>query len=119
RSRQGTALSPYVILSVLLSLLTLWCALGKEAWHIKQNYLEHRVGIRGWCYSRRYQDAALEIVLRYSANFNVSYFGLYAVMNGKRRFLMARDEAELQQLASFISDRTGWRILQAKIDPRV
>ena len=72
----GTAVVPYAVLGVLPILLALWCALATEVWHLKQNCLEHRVGIRGWSYSHMYRNATLEIVLRYSTNFNIPDFRL-------------------------------------------
>jgi len=54
------------------------------------------------------QDADLEIVLRFSTKFNVPYYRLYAVVNGKSHFLIDRGEKEIQQLARFISLHTGW-----------
>jgi len=78
-------------------------------WHMERNCLVHRVGIGRLDYSRRYQDADLEIVLRLSTKFNVPYYRLYAVVNGKSRFLIDRGEKEIQQVAKFISFHTGWR----------
>jgi hypothetical protein len=104
------ALTPWLVLSVLLILLALWCAVGDELWHIEINCLVHRVGVGRWAYSRRYQDAELEIVLNFSTNFNVPYYRLYAVVSGKQNFLIERSERDLQLLANFISFHTGWRI---------
>ncbi len=78
-------------------------------WHLERNCLVHRVGIGRFDYSRRYQDADLEIVLRFSTKFNVPYYRLYAVVNGKSHFLIDRGEKEIQQLAKFISFHAGWR----------
>ena len=107
----GSGSAPLLGLTVFFSLLALWCALGDERWHVEQNCLVHRVGIGRWRYSRRFQDADLQIVARHSTDFNVPYYRLYAIANGRRHFLIERSENESQQLAKFISSHTGWRIL--------
>jgi hypothetical protein len=97
-------------LTLFLIVFALWCAFADEAWHLEKNLLVHRVGIRGWGYSRRIQNAELEIVLRFTTKFSLPYWRLYAVTNGKSRFLVERDVEELRQLATFISFHTGWQI---------
>jgi hypothetical protein len=67
-------------------------------------------GIRRWGFSRRYQDASLEIVQRFSTKWGRPYYRLYAVVNGKFYFLVERGEQELLQLAKFISQYTGWLV---------
>jgi hypothetical protein len=42
-------------------------------------------------------------MLRFSTNFNVPYYRLYAIENDKSHFLLDRGEQELRQLATFIS----------------
>jgi hypothetical protein len=71
--------------------------------------LVHRIGINGWYYSKRYQDAALEIIPRFN-KWGKPYYRLYASVNGKRHFLIERGEQELLMLANFISFHTGWRL---------
>lgn len=102
---------PWLLITMLLMLFAGWCALGTEVWRLQKNSLAHRVGVRGWGYSQRYQDADLQIVLHYTAQFSIPCFRLYAVVDGKRHFLIERGKEELQQLASFIAFHTGWSIL--------
>lgn len=104
-------IAPWVALTVFLTLFACWCAFGSEVWRLETNSLVHRIGVRSWGYSRRYQDADLQIVVGRSIEWSVPFFRLYSVMNGKRHFLFQRREEELQQLASFIARHTGWRIL--------
>jgi hypothetical protein len=87
-------------------------------WHLKRNCLVHRVGIGRSDYSRRYQDADLEIVLRFSTKFNVPYYRLYSVVNGKSHFLTDRGEKEMQDVARFISSQTGWRGVSRHVQRR-
>jgi hypothetical protein len=103
--------APLLGLIVFFSLLALWYAFGDERWHVERNCLVHRTGIGRWRYSRRFQDADLQIVARHNTDFNVPYYGLYAIANGRRHFLIERSEDELQQLAKFISSHAGWPIL--------
>jgi len=104
------ARTPWLVVSIFLILFALWCVVGDERWHIENNCLVYRVGVSRWAYSRRYQDAELEIVRNFSTNFNVPYYRLYAVVSGKQHFLIERSERDLQLLANFISFHTGWRI---------
>ena len=106
----GASIAPWVGITLALSLLAVWCAFADELWHIDRNRLEHRVGIGLWMYSRSYRDADLQIMLRFSTKFNVPYYRLYALENGKSYFLLERVEQELRQLATFISYHTGWPI---------
>ena len=106
----SAAATTWLILTVLLGAFALWCALGDEVWHLERNCLVHRIGVKGWGYSRRYQDASLDIRLYFSKNWGRPYYRLYAVMNGTSSFLMERDEQELLQLAMFISSHTGWPV---------
>lgn len=106
---RGSA-APWLIITLLLSLLALWCALADEVWHVENNSLVHRVGIGPFASSRQYRDAELAIMLRSSTQYNIPYYQLYAVVNGKSGFLMERGENELRQLANFISFHTGWPI---------
>jgi hypothetical protein len=104
------AVMPWLILSVILGAVTLWCAVGDEVWHVERNCLVHRTGVKRWGYSRRYQDASLDIRLRFSTTWNLPYYRLYVVINGNPSFLMERGEQELVQLAKFISHHTGWPV---------
>jgi len=104
------AATPWLVLTVFLSAFALWCALGDEVWHLERNCLVHRTGIGRWVLSRRYQNADLDIMLRFSTKWGIPYYRLYAVVNGRACFLMERGEQELQQLAKFISFHTGWQI---------
>ena len=104
------AATPWLILRILLGALALWCAVGDEVWHLERNCLVHRTGVKRWGYSRRYQDASLDIRLYFTKNWGRPYYRLYAVMNGTSSFLMERDEQELFQLARFISSHTGWPV---------
>lgn len=106
----STAVTPWLIFSFLLGAVALWCAVGDEVWHLERNCLVHRTGIKGWGYSRRYQDASLDIRLDFSSTWNVPYHRLYAVINGNSSFLLERGEQELLQLAKFISYHTGWPV---------
>jgi len=105
-----SAEAPWLILTVILGAVALWCALGDEAWHLERNCLVHRTGFRRWSVSRRYQNASLDIRQRFSRKWSFSYYRLYAVIDGRPSFLMERDEQELLQLARFISHHTGWQI---------
>ena len=106
---RSTSVTAWAVLSLFLSGLALWIALGDEVWHLEQNCLVHRIGINGWCYSKRYQDAVLEIVVRFN-KWGKPYYRLYATVNGKQRFLIERGDQELLMLARFISFHTGWRL---------
>jgi len=101
---------PWVGITLALSLLAIWCAFADELWHIERNHLVHRVGIGSWAHSRHYRDAELQMVLRFSTKFNIPYYRLYAIENGKSHFLIERGEQELRQLANFISFHTSWPI---------
>jgi hypothetical protein len=103
------AVGPWVGLTLFLSLLALWIAFGNEVWHFEQNCLVHWIGIGRWHYSRRYQDADLEIILRFD-RWNKAYYRLYAVVNGKQHFLIERGEQDLLKLARFMSFHTGWQL---------
>jgi hypothetical protein len=105
----GASATPCLVVTAILTALALWCALGDEVWHLERNCLVHQTGIRRWGFSRRYQDANLEIVQRFSTKWGLPYYRLYAVRNGKSSFLVGRGEQELLQLAKFISQYTGWR----------
>ena len=106
----SSSATPWLVVTAILTALALWCALGDEVWHLERNRLVHQTGIRGWGFSRRYQDANLEIVQRFSTNWGLPYYRLYAVVNGKSSFLVERREQELLQLAEFISQYTGWQV---------
>ena len=103
------SLAPWLVLTALLALFAIWCAIADEFWHLETNCLMHRIGFRTWGLTSRYQNAELEIVVRFT-RFGRSYYRLNAVVNGKSHFLIERGEKELQQLADFISFHTGWRI---------
>ena len=102
--------TPWLLVTAILIALALWCALGDEVWHLERNSLVHQTGIRTWRFSRRYQDATLEIVQRFSTKWGLPYYRLYAVGNGKSSFLVERGEQELLHLARFISQYTGWQV---------
>ena len=102
--------TPWLVVAAILTALALWCALGDEVWHLERNCLVHQTGIRRWRFSRRYQDANLEIVQRFSTKWGLPYYRLYAVGKGKSSFLVERGEQELLQLAKFISQHTGWQV---------
>ena len=102
----------WLVITSALGLLAIWCAFADEVWHIEPNRLVHRVGIGAWARSRDYRDADLQIQLRFSTNFSVPYYRLYALENGQSHFLLERGEQELFQLATFISFHTGWPIAE-------
>ena len=106
---RSTDVTPWAVLTLFLSGLALWIAHGDEVWHLEQNCLVHRIGINGWYYSNRYQDTALEIIVRFN-KWGKPYYRLYSIVNGKRHFLAERGEQELLMLANFISFHTGWRL---------
>jgi hypothetical protein len=106
----SAAVKPWLILALPLSAVALWCAVGDEVWHLERNCLEHRTGVRRWGFSRRYQNASLDIIQRFSTKWGIPYYRLYAVVNGKSSFLIERSEQELLQLAKFIAQHTGWQI---------
>ena len=101
--------TPWVGLTLFLSLLALWIAFGDEVWHLEQNCLVHRIGIGRWRYSRRLQDADLEIIVRFN-KWGKPYYRLYAIVNGKQHFLLEQGEQELLMLARFICFHAGWRL---------
>jgi hypothetical protein len=103
-------IAPWLGLTLLLGLLAIWCVVGDEVWHLERNRLDHRVGTRAWGVSRRYQNADLQIVCRFTTKFGRPYFRLYAIADERPHFLAQRDEADLHQLAAFIAFHTGWRI---------
>jgi len=96
-------------LTLFLTGLAFWIAFGDEIWHLEQNCLVHRIGIGGWYYSRRYQDAELEIIVRFN-KWGKPYYRLYAIVRGKQDFIIERGEQDLLKLARFISFHTGWRL---------
>jgi hypothetical protein len=100
---------PWLVVTAIVTALALWCALGDEVWHLERNCLVHRTGIRKWSFSRRYQNADLEIVQRFSTKWGLPYYRLYAVVNGKSSLLVERGEQELLQLTKYISQYTGWQ----------
>jgi hypothetical protein len=104
------SVSPWLGITMALSLLAAWCTFANELWHIERNHLVHQVGLSPWTHVRHYRDADLQIMLRFSTNFNVPYYRLYAIENGKSHFLLGWGEQELRQLATFISFHTGWPI---------
>jgi hypothetical protein len=106
---RSTDVTPWAVLTLFLSGLALWIAHGDEVWHLERNCLVHRIGINRWCYSKRYQDAALEIIVRFN-KWGKPYYRLYATVNGKQHFLIERGELELLMLARFISFHTGWHL---------
>jgi len=112
----SAAVSPWLILSVILGAVALWCAVGDEVWHLERNCLVHRTGVKRWGYSRRYQHASLDIRLGFSTKFSLPYYRLYALINGNSCFLMERGEKELLQLAKFISYHTGWPVRSPTLD---
>ena len=97
-------------LALFLTALALWTGLADEVWHLERNLVVHRVGIGRWGFSRSYRDADLEIILRFSFTFTVPYYRLYAVVEGKKYFLMERNQRDLQKLANFIAVHTGWKV---------
>ena len=101
--------TPWVGLTLFLSLLALWIAFGDEAWHLEQNCIVHRVGVGSWSHSRRFQDADLEIIVRFN-KWGRPYYRLYVIVNGKQNFLLERGEQDLRMLARFICFHTGWRL---------
>ena len=78
----SASVMPWLILSALLGAFALWCALGDEVWHLERNCLVHRTGVRIWGFSRRYQNASLDIIQRFSTKWGIPYYRLYAVVNG-------------------------------------
>jgi hypothetical protein len=103
-------IAPWSAITLFLCALTLWIGFAGEVWHLEKNCVLHRVGIGAFCYSSRYQDAELSIALAFTTKFGIPCYRLYAVMNGKPRFLMERSAQDLQNLAAFISLRTGWPV---------
>ena len=99
--------TPWLVVTAILAAFAFWCAFGDEVWHLETNCLVHHIGIRRLGFSRRYQDAHLEIVQRFN-KWGLPYYRLYAIVNGKPSFLLERGEQELLQLARFISQYTGW-----------
>jgi hypothetical protein len=107
---QGASDWPWLIPAAVLGALALWCGFADEVWHLEANRLVHRVGMERWAWSRTYQDAVLDIEHRTTANFNVPYSRLYAVIGSRRCFLFDRRHAdEIDELAAFISLHTGWQ----------
>jgi hypothetical protein len=106
-SRESLAL--WLGLTALLTCFVLWCAFADEVWHLESNCLVHRIDFRKWGFTWRYQNAELEIVVRFT-KFGRPYYRLYAVVNGKSHFLIERGKEELRQFVDFISFHTGWRI---------
>jgi len=107
---KSAAVKPWLILTVILIAVALWCAVGDEVWHLERNCLVHRTGVRIWGFSRRYQNASLDIIQRFSTKWGIPYYRLYAVVNENSFFLVERSEQDVLQLAKFISHHTGWQI---------
>jgi hypothetical protein len=106
----GSAIAPWVGLTLLPALLAIWCAVGTEVWHLERDSLGHRVGVGARAFGQSYRHAELEIVRRITTNWSRPYYRLYAVVDGRSHFLIDRNLEDLQQLAAFISFYTGWRI---------
>ena len=106
----STSAAPWLLVAAILIAVALWCAWGDEVWHLERNCLVHRTGIRRWGLSRRFQDANLEIVQRFTTKWGLPRYRLYTVVNGKSSFLVERGEQELSQLAEFISLYMGWQV---------
>ena len=108
----GASIAPWVVITLALSFLAVWCAFADELLHLDRNLIEHRVGIGAWTHSRSYRDADLQIIVRFAhVARSRPYYRLYAIENGTSHFLLDRGEQELLQLATFISFHTGWRML--------
>jgi len=105
----STSVIPWLLLTFCLAFLALWCALADEVWRLERNCVMHRTGIGSWCQSVRYQNADLEIRLRFN-KWGRPYYRLYALEGGNAHFLIERGEHDLMQLAEFISYHTGWSI---------
>lgn len=118
RTAAGGSALVWMGITLALSLFAAWCAFADELWHIERNRLAHRVGIGPWVKSCRYTNAELEIKLRFSTEFSVPYYRLYAVENGKPHFLLERGEQDLHQLTAFISFHTGWPIRPMDSSPK-
>jgi hypothetical protein len=99
----------WLLLTFCLAFLALWCAFADEVWRLETNCVMHRIGIGSWCHCVRYQNADLEIRLRFN-KWGRAYYRLYAVEDGNVHFLIERGEQDLMQLAEFISYHTGWPI---------
>ena len=74
-SSTGNA-NAWLVLAVLLTAIALWFAFADEVWELRRNCLVHRVGIPGVAYSRRYQDAELNVALRFSSRFGIPDYRL-------------------------------------------
>jgi len=105
----STSVIPWLLMTFCLAFLAVWCALADEVWRLERNCVMHRIGIGSWCHSVRYQNADLEIRLRFN-KWGHPYYRLYAVEDGNAHFLIERGEQDLMQLAEFISYHTGWPI---------
>lgn len=103
------SLALWLVLTAILAFFALWCASADEVWHLEANCVVHRVGFRKLGFTRRYQNAELQVVVRFT-KFGRPCYRLYAIVNGKTNFLIERGEQELRQLTDFISLHTGWRI---------
>jgi hypothetical protein len=106
-----------LVMTVLLSLFAIWCALVDDRWRIEKNCLERRLSIGRFLYSSHYRDAELEIVLRFLNSR--PYYRLYVIANGQSHFLIERDENALRQLAGFISFHTGWPVRPLQPPPGI
>lgn len=101
-------------LAIVLVAAAIWCTFASESWHLDRNTLEHRVGIGTWCHRRRYVDAELQIVRRFTGlnPTSIPYWRLYVVSEGAKHFLAERDQATLNDLQTFVAECTGWPVLQ-------
>ena len=94
-----------IVLAMSLLALAAWCTFGDESWPLDENLLEPRVGIGQLFHRRKYIDAELQIVERFSIKtLRLPYYRLY--------FLIERNEPELEALQAFIGDLTGWRAIE-------
>src|SRR5258708_5758814 len=90
---------------------------GTEGRNGKKRSFVLGVGGGGCCSPRRYQDADLEIILRFSTKFSTPYYRLYVIENGRQYFLIERGEQDLRKLVAFISSHTGWPLRPQTIWP--
>ena len=101
---------PWMGIAIFLLLFALWLGFADEVWLLERNSVNHRVGIGRFGHSTKLQNAELTIIIGHSTIYGVPYYRLNAIIDGKPRFLLERNEKDLKKLANFISTHTGWPI---------
>jgi hypothetical protein len=90
--------------------VALWCAYAREYWRVGTGYLEHHLDFGAWKHCHRYENGALQIVTGTTSQSR-AFYRLYVVVEGKRHFIFERSIFDLNLIAAFIAEHTGFQII--------